>query len=232
MFRNRRLLERALTHRSYLHEDRTVTEHNELLELLGDAALDWVVTQHLVRQYPSEDEGRLTNIRAKTVAGATLSEVAERLGLGEYLRVSSGGARELEEPRARGRLLANALEALIGAIAMDRGIGTAELFVIEFLLPIADEVVRQRAYHDPKSYLQEIIQEKLHLSPRYETLTESGLAHARVFTVACFVGDRVLARGSSGSKADAEVAAARTALKEEFRIELPEMSDVLSAARR
>lgn len=228
VFREPEILERALTHRSYINEAPRGTQHNELLEFFGDAALEWVVTQHLVRNYGHEEEGILTNIRAKTVAGATLAEVAERLHLGEYLRVSRGGVRDLAEPHSRSRILCNTLEAVIGAIALDRGLGTAELFIVEFLLPICEEVIRQRAYHDPKSYLQELFQEKLHLTPRYETLRSSGPDHAKEFTVACYAGDRLLSRGRGGNKLEAEIAAARGALRDEFRVELPELEDVLS----
>lgn len=220
-FHDLRVLQRALTHRSYLNENRNVTEHNELLEFLGDAALEWVVTHYLFRRYGDENEGTLTNIRAKIVNGVTLSLVAEKLGLADHLRASRGGQNELENPRSRSRLLANTLEAVIGAIAVDRGLGTAELFVIEYLLPLCDEVVQKRAYYDPKSYLQELVQERLKETPTYQVLEEQGLDHARVFTIGCYVGKRMLAKASGSSKGEAEAAAALIALKEEFRAELP-----------
>lgn len=222
-FHNLQVLQRALTHRSYLNEDSHVTEHNELLEFLGDAALEWVVTHYLVRQYGEESEGTLTNIRSKIICGATLSALGEKLCLAEHLRVSRGGQNEVENPRSRSRLLANTLEAVIGAIALDRGLGTAELFIIEYLLPLCDEVVRKRAYHDPKTYLQELVQDKHRETPHYELLEEQGPDHAKIFTMGLYLGQQMLARASGPSKGEAETAAARAALKDEFRIELPDV---------
>ncbi len=227
-FRNEAILEQALTHRSYLNENHAVTGHNENLEFLGDAALEWIVTHYLFRQHGHESEGNLTNIRAKVVCGATLSVVAEELELAPYIRISRGEEKGFASGPGRSRILANALEAIVGAIAVDRGIGTAELFVLEFLVPLCDKVIQRRAFYDAKTYLQEIVQEKLHVTPTYQTIGKAGPEHARSWTTGCYVGDRLLATATARSKREAETKAARTALKDEFRIELPDDKDVLS----
>ena len=210
-FKNAALLETALTHRSYLNEHPLESrEHNERLEFLGDAVLELVVTGYLFERYPDRSEGDLTSYRAALVNTSTLSAVATALGVNDYLLLSRGEARDTG--RARQYILANTLEALIGAMYLDRGYGAAEAFVAAHILPLTDEIVEKDLWRDAKSRLQEVAQEKRSETPRYRVLSEEGPDHDKHFTVAVFIGSEEVARGTGRSKQEAEQEAARSAL--------------------
>jgi ribonuclease-3 len=210
-FSNRELLLTVFVHRSYLNEHRTFPlPHNERLEFLGDAVLELSVTDLLYRKFPDKPEGELTALRSAVVRGDALSEVARLLGFSKLLLLSNG--EERSGGREKGYLLANALEAFIGALYLDQGYDVADAFVKQHVLAELDAIVREQRYIDPKSRLQEYTQSQTGLTPRYEVREESGPDHAKTFTVAVFVGDSELAVGTGSSKQGAQVAAAEAAL--------------------
>ena len=211
-FANERLLETAFTHRSYLNENRKPgAEHNERLEFLGDAVLELVVTDFLYAKYPDKPEGDLTAYRAALVNTVSISDAATKLGMNEHLLLSRGEARDTG--RARAIILANAFEAVIGAIYLDGGYEPAKKFIAEQLFHKTDEVVAKRLWQDAKSRFQEIAQEKLGITPSYQLMHHVGPDHARTFTVGAFVGAERVAVGEGKSKQEAEQQAAENALK-------------------
>ncbi len=206
------LLRQAFTHRSYLNEHRSEGGgHNERLEFLGDAVLELVSTHFLYEKYPDKPEGDLTAFRASLVNAITLSEVASALGMNDYLLLSRGEAKD--NGRARQMLLANAFEALIGAIYLDQGYDAAKVFIENNLFPKIDEIVKKRLWQDPKSTLQEKIQEAEGSTPHYTVLKETGPDHDKHFTVGVYAKDMLLAQGDGKSKQEAEQTAARAALE-------------------
>jgi len=210
-FNNPSLLEQAFIHRSYLNEVKSKEyEHNERLEFLGDAVLELVVTEYLYNNYPNP-EGELTNWRSATVKGEELARVARRLKMGDLLQVSKG--EEKSGGRERGLLLANAFEALIGAIYLDQGYESAKKFITEQLIVGIPRIIEQQLYLDPKSHLQELCQEKLSLTPNYKVISESGPDHSKEFVSGVFVGDDLIAQGKGSSKRKAEQEAANNALE-------------------
>lgn len=206
------LLRQAFTHRSYLNEHRgEVGGHNERLEFLGDAVLELVSTHFLYEKYPDKPEGDLTAFRASLVNAVTLSEVAAALGMNDYLLLSRGEAKD--NGRARQVLLANAFEALIGAIYLDQGYDASRMFIETHLFPKIDEIVTKRLWQDPKSTLQEKVQEAEGSTPHYTVLKETGPDHDKHFTVGVYAKDALLAQGEGKSKQEAEQTAARAALE-------------------
>lgn len=211
-FTDIRILRQAFTHRSYINEHRDeVSEHNERLEFLGDAVLELISTDFLYRKFSDKPEGELTAYRAALVNAVTCAEVANELGMDDYLLLSRGEAKD--KGRARGILLANAFEALIGAIYLDQGYDAAKAFIDTHLLHKIDEIVRKNLWRDPKSTLQEKIQEAEGSTPYYSVVRESGPDHDKEFIVGVYVKDMVLAQGSGKSKQEAEQDAARSALE-------------------
>lgn len=211
-FRDKSLLKQAFTHRSYINENRGAgLEHNERLEFLGDAVLQLVVTNFLYRKFEEKSEGELTSIRSALVNADTCAGVAQRLGTNNFLLLSKGEAKD--EGRARQYILANTLEALIGAIYIDQGYDQAERFVAENIMPLTDDVVERGAWIDAKSLFQTKAQEILGATPMYKTTGESGPDHDKKFIVAVFVNDERYGIGEGASKQDAEQAAAKNALK-------------------
>lgn len=210
-FENKDLLQTALTHRSYLNENRNYSlPHNERLEFLGDAVLELVTTEHLYRNYKNP-EGELTNLRSALVNYRLLAEIAGQIALDEFILMSRGEARD--RGRARQVILANALEALIGAIYLDSGEEAAKTFIETFVLTRLPEIIQAQAYLDPKSQLQEMIQEKLAITPTYKVLSETGPDHDKTFVVGVYINDRLVGEGTGPSKQDAEVEAAKNALQ-------------------
>lgn len=206
------LLRQAFTHRSYLNEHRgEVGGHNERLEFLGDAVLELVSTHFLYEKYPDKPEGDLTAFRASLVNAVTLSEVASMLGMNDYLLLSRGEAKD--NGRARQVLLANAFEALIGALYLDQGYDAARMFIEKHLFPKLDEIVQKRLWQDPKSTLQEKVQEHENVTPHYTVTKETGPDHDKHFIVGVYAREELLAQGEGKSKQEAEQAAARTALE-------------------
>ena len=210
-FKDKRLLETAFTHRSYLNENRAPgREHNERMEFLGDAVLELVVTEFLFAKYPEKPEGDLTAYRAALVNTQSIAEAATKLGMNEYLLLSRGESRDTG--RARQIILANAFEAMIGALYLDSGYETARDFIAVQLFHKTDDVVANRLWQDAKSKLQEISQELLGFTPTYEMVSQSGPDHDKKFIVAAHLGAERVATGEGKSKQEAEQAAAEKAL--------------------
>lgn len=210
-FKDLNLLIEALTHRSYLNENRTTSgSHNERLEFLGDAVLELAVTHFLFTKFPNKPEGDLTAYRAALVNTYSLAETAEGLGVNDMLLLSKGEKKDTG--RARQIILANAFEAILGAVYLDQGYEAAEAFVAKNLYPKIDLVLKNRTWQDAKSQFQEVAQDKKSMTPTYKTLSEIGPDHDKQFTVGVFLADTEVARGDGKSKQEAEQAAAQAAL--------------------
>lgn len=204
------LLVTALTHRSYVNEHRkSVSEHNERLEFLGDAVLELVVTEYLFAKY-DEPEGILTSWRAALVRTESIGEAGEKVGYAPLVRMSRGEKNGGE--RARQQILANAFEAVIGAIYLERGYDDAKAFIHQHIISKLDDILRTGSWRDPKSHLQEISQRVDGFTPVYRVLGESGPDHDKVFTLGVFVGDRQMGKGIGPSKQHAQQSAARAAI--------------------
>jgi len=214
-FKNENLFKTALTHRSYLNEHKDLKiESNERLEYLGDAVLELIVTRHLYLNYPNP-EGELTNWRAALVNSKMLSETAEEMGLYDYLYLSKGEAKD-SNPKARGYILANAMEALIGAIYLDQGFEVASKFITKNLLSKLPRIIEKKLYVDPKSNFQELSQEKVGITPSYQVLEESGPDHNKKFVIGIYLEDELIAKGVGTSKQEAQMDAAENALKARY----------------
>lgn len=210
-FKDKTLLERVFIHRSYLNEHKTLKlEHNERLEFLGDAVLELAVTRYLYNNF-RKPEGEMTSWRSALVKGESLSEEAKRLGFNDFLKTSRGEAKNVG--KARDLILANAFEALIGAIYLDQGFEVAAEFVEKNVCYKLPEILEKGLYYDPKSRFQELAQEVLSTTPTYEVLEESGPDHAKTFIAAASLGDKRVATGSGPSKQRAQAEAARNALQ-------------------
>jgi len=211
-FHDRALLQQALIHRSYLHENpNLVFPSNERLEFLGDAVLSLVAAEHLYQRYPEMSEGDLTALRAAVVKSEALAQFGASLSLGDYIAMSKG--EEASGGRQRPAILARTFEALIGAIFLDQGLDTAREFLLRFLKPALEEVTRLNLDKDFKSRLQELAQGQWHITPRYKTVRITGPDHARQFTVQVSVGEEIVGEGVGPSKQAAQQAAARKALE-------------------
>ena len=210
-FENIDYLVTALTHRSYVNEHRkSVHAHNERLEFLGDAVLELVVTDYLFRNY-DEQEGILTSWRAALVRTESIGESGQKLGYEPLVRMSRGEKQGGD--RARLQILANAFEALIGAIYLERGYDDAAVFINEHIISKLQTVLETESWRDPKSYLQEVMQRTDSVTPRYVVLDEVGPDHDKVFTLGVYAGSRLVAQGVGPSKQHAQQEAARAALK-------------------
>lgn len=207
------LLKTALTHRSYLNENRDFElPHNERLEFLGDAVLELIVTDHLYREY-DKPEGELTSWRSALVRGEKLCVLADRLGIGKVLLMSKG--EEKSGGRDRPALLANAFEAVTGAMYLDQGYDATKEFVHRTVIAELPKIIQDESHRDAKSKLQEVTQEAVGQTPRYRVREETGPDHDKRFTVAVVVGDNELGIGHGSSKQQAEQQAAEQALKGE-----------------
>jgi len=209
-FKNLDLLEEALTHRSFLNENKSAKAHNERLEFLGDAVLELATTHFLFTAYPTKPEGDLTAYRAALVNTNSLAETAEKLGINDMLLLSKGERRDTG--RARQIILANAFEALLGALYLDQGYEAVDAFLEMHLYPKTGEIVEKRLWQDAKSRFQEAAQEHHSITPTYKTIREDGPDHDRHFTVGVYIGNEEIARGVGKSKQEAEQAAAQAAL--------------------
>ncbi|MBI4215528.1 MAG: ribonuclease III [Parcubacteria group bacterium] len=210
-FKNKDLLVQSTVHRSYLNENPQFTlGHNERLEFLGDAVLELIVTEYLYKTYPNP-EGELTNWRAALVNSRLLSSVAEELILNEFLYLSRGESKDTG--KARQYILANAVEALIGAIYLDGGRKKTEKFIHNEILSKLPNILENKLYLDPKSKFQEMAQEKMGITPSYKVLEEYGPDHARHFKVGVYLGEELVGSGEGSSKQEAQVEAADKALK-------------------
>lgn len=212
-FNNPSLLQQALVHRSYINEHPDFElNHNERLEFLGDAVLELAVTRHLFHDHPKENEGTLTNWRAALVNAEMLSRVADEMLLNDYLLLSRGEAQD-GNSKARQSILANAVEAFIGALYLDQGFDAAEDFVKQFILAKLPSVLEQRLYLDPKSAFQEKSQDLRGITPSYRVLNEEGPDHSKIFTVGVFIDQEHIATGQGSSKQEAQVDAAKAAIE-------------------
>ena len=217
-FKDKLLLERVFIHRSYLNEHKSLKlEHNERLEFLGDAVLELAVTKYLYDNY-NRPEGEMTNWRSALVKGESLSVESKRLGLDKLIKTSRGEAKNTG--KARDLILANAFEALIGAIYLDAGFETASKFILKNICYKIDEIVKNELYYDSKSRFQELSQEKYGITPTYETIAEEGPDHSKTFKVGAHLGKNKIAEGVGTSKQRAQLDAASNALKEWDKIEL------------
>lgn len=211
-FVNKDLLWEALTHRSYLNENHSWTfPHNERLEFLGDAVLELSISVLLYKKFPEEPEGQMTMLRAALVNYQRLARVAQSIDLHKFILMSRGEAKD--SGRAHEVILANAFESVVGAIYLDQGFKVAHSFIEQVVFSHLDEVLKTKSYKDPKSELQEIIQETKRVTPTYKVLEEKGPAHDRTFRVGVYFGSELIAEGQGSSKQEAEVEAAKSALE-------------------
>lgn len=211
-FENKNLLKQAFTHRSYLNEHRELElVHNERLEFLGDAVLELIITEYLYNKYPDSTEGDLTSYRSALVNATTLSDAAGKIGMNNYLLLSKGESKDVG--KARQIILANTIEAFIGAIFLDQGYETAKYFISENIFSLIEKIVEEKTWLDAKSKFQEKAQENESITPLYKTLKEEGPDHDRRFTVGVYLGKKKIAEGEGKSKQEAEQEAAGSALK-------------------
>ena len=211
-FKDKSLILQALTHRSYLNEHSDFPfDHNERLEFLGDAVLEVVVTEHLYKNYPNP-EGELTNWRAALVNAKTLAGIASQLAFEEFLLMSKGEAKD-KNSKARMYILANAIEAIIGAIYLDGGNKASAEFIEKHILSHLPFILKNKLYIDPKSRFQETAQELLGITPTYKVLKETGPDHNKKFTVGVFLDKELIAIGGGTSKQEAQISAAQAGLE-------------------
>ncbi|MDD4995211.1 MAG: ribonuclease III [Patescibacteria group bacterium] len=212
-FKNEDFLRQAMVHRSYLNEHPDFPlGHNERLEFLGDAVLELVVTKHLYESYQNP-EGELTNWRAALVNAHMLATLARELNIEEFLYLSRGEEKD-NESKARQYILANAFEALIGAIYLDQGWDASDEFIMKSLMIKLPEILKLKLYLDPKSRFQEAAQEQFGTTPTYRVVSETGPDHDKHFRIAVLIGEDIVAEGDGSSKQEAQIEAARNALEE------------------
>jgi ribonuclease-3 len=210
-FGKRELLEMALMHRSYRYEAKDVAADNQRLEFLGDAVAGFLAAAHLYRMNRDGDEGTLTELRSRVTSGKALASVAREIGLGEFIRLGKG--EERAGGREREALLADGLEAVIGAAYLDGGVKAAEKIVAKLLIPLLGAVPYQEWEENPKGKLQELSQRLYGRGPEYRCVSEEGPAHQKHFVVEAIVGGAKLGVGEGASKRAAETQAATTAVR-------------------
>ncbi|MEK7538775.1 MAG: ribonuclease III [Patescibacteria group bacterium] len=212
-FRDKGVLREAFTHRSYINETRERgLDHNERLEFLGDAVVELVVTDFLYKKYPQSNEGELTSYRAALVNAVTLGDLAIAMGMEEFLLLSKGEAKD-KGTKARQIILANAFEAVVGAIYLDQGYGAVDVFLKTYLLGKTEEIVNKGLWRDAKSYFQEEAQEKTGITPVYRVIKEIGPDHEKQFVVGVYLDKELVSEGTGKSKQEAEQNAAAEGLK-------------------
>jgi ribonuclease-3 len=210
-FQQKDLLKNALTHRSALNEGSEFHQSNERLEFLGDAVLELATTEYLYHRYPDTQEGLLTAYRSALVKTTTLAEAAMELGVGEKIFMSKG--EEATGGRENASLLADTMEAIIGALYLDQGYDAAAKFLEEVLFFRFDDILKKKLYKDAKSHLQEVVQAQGYETPIYEVVSEVGPDHDKEFTVRVLIGGQAAALGTGRSKQLAQQDAARKALE-------------------
>lgn len=211
-FKNKDLLVQAFCHRSYLNEKPEFKlDHNERLEFLGDAVLELVVTEYLYQNYPQKPEGELTSWRAALVNAENLSKVAQSLGFSDFLLLSKGETKTLG--KARKYILADAFEALIGAIFLDLGYKICQDFIEQVIIKELPHIIEAGLFRDAKSCFQEEAQERIRITPIYKVLDGWGPDHAKHFIVGVFLGENLVAKGEGFSKQEAEQDAAKKGLE-------------------
>lgn len=213
VFKNKDILKTAFTHRSFLNEKpEEKLSSNERLEFLGDAILEFWVSRIIFNQFPHYPEGLLTNFRSRVVYTPSLANIAQKLGLGQFLLLSAG--EEKGGGRENQTLLANTFEALVGAIFQDQGLAITEQFLEKNVLPRIKVVAKRKTLKDYKSRLQELAQEQFRITPEYRLLKVKGPDHSRTFLVGVFIDNKKIAQGQGHSKQKAQQQAAQKALKE------------------
>ncbi len=212
IFKDKNILRQAFTHRSYLNEHRdSELVHNERLEFLGDAVLELIVTEHLYEKYPDSTEGELTAYRSALVNAITMAEAASKIEMNDYLLLSKGEAKDTG--RARQIILANTIEALIGAIFIDQGYEVAKYFISRNIFNLIEKIIEEKTWLDAKSKFQEQAQDYESVTPVYKTVKEDGPDHDKQFTVGVYLNNNKIAEGTGKSKQEAEQVAADNALK-------------------
>ncbi|MCD6412316.1 ribonuclease III [bacterium] len=212
-FKNKNLLLQALCHRSYLNEHpEWKLGDNERLEFLGDAVIEILVTEYLFSKFPEEGEGFLTSLRSAVVNSQNLSSLAEKLELQKYLLLSKGEEKNTLQ-KSKQSILADAFEALVGAIYLDQGKEKAKKFLEKILFPTIEEILKNKNYKDPKTLFQEKAQAMLNLTPTYQILKEWGPDHNKTFEAGVFLKGKLIAKGIGSSKQEAETNAAKKALQ-------------------
>ncbi|MBU4216494.1 ribonuclease III [Candidatus Parcubacteria bacterium] len=212
-FKNKDLLKQAVVHRSYLNEHpKFELPHNERLEFLGDAVLEIIVTEYLYKSFTETPEGDLTNWRASLVNSKMLALIASEVGLDDYLYLSKGEAKDAGS-KARQYILANAVEALIGAMYLDQGTEAAAKFIHSHIISKLAHILSNDLHLDPKSKFQEKSQEFEKVTPHYKVLKESGPDHEKIFEVGLYLGEELVAKGTGSSKQEAQVDAAARGIK-------------------
>ncbi|HEY5442032.1 MAG TPA: ribonuclease III [Candidatus Saccharimonadales bacterium] len=210
-FNNIELLVTAFTHRSYVNEHKkTVREHNERLEFLGDAVLELVVTEFLYANY-NDPEGILTNWRSSLVRTESIGAAATKFGFEPLLRLSRGEKRGTD--RARAQILANSFEAVVGALYLDQGYEAAKNFITASILSTFEQILASGSWMDPKSHLQELAQSRETATPVYKVMNEDGPDHDKTFTVGVYVDGKLRGQGTGPSKQNAQQQAAEAALQ-------------------
>lgn len=209
-FTDKQLFEQALTHRSWINENPGIRDMNERLEFLGDAVLEYIVSKELYERLPDKEEGFLTSLRANIVNTKNLALLAQKMNIGDEIFLSKG--EDAGGGRKNASLLADTVEAILGAIYLDQGINKAEEFVINNLLDDLDKKLEE-PLKDPKSRLQEKVQADGYQTPKYEVVKQEGPDHSKSFTIAVIVGGKQMAQGTGSSKALGEQQAALNALE-------------------
>jgi len=211
-FTDKTILDTVFIHRSYLNEHRgSKLSHNERLEFLGDAVLELCVTEFLYKRF-NKPEGDMTNWRSALVKGESLSEEAKNLGINDLIKTSRGEAKNTG--KARDLILANAFEALIGAIYIDQGYAIAYKFIENHIIYKLDDILERGLFYDPKSKFQEMSQENLGITPTYELISESGPDHNKKFVMGAYLDEKKVGEGAGLSKQRAQSEAAKNALEE------------------
>ena len=212
-FKDEKLLQQALVHRSYLNENPNFElDHNERLEFLGDAVLELVVTDYLYANYKNP-EGELTNWRAALVNATNLATTARELEIEEFLYLSRGESKD-QNAKARNYILANAMEAIIGAVYLDQGYEKADKFISKFILSKLDDILEHKLYLDAKTSFQEAAQDKAGVTPTYHVMSQEGPDHNKTFIIEVRLENKAIAQGKGTSKQEAETDAAKNALAE------------------
>ncbi len=213
VFKNKDLLQQALVHRSYINEHPDFNiGHNERLEFLGDAVLEIIVTEYLYINFPDKPEGDLTNWRASLVNSKMLYKIADKLNFENFLLLSKGESKD-KNSKARQYILADSVEAVIGAIYLDQGFETAKDFILKNVVVDLKDILKNKTYVDAKSRFQEMSQEIVGITPSYKVIKEEGPDHAKKFTVGLYLNDELVAVSEGSSKQEAQTKAAEEGLK-------------------
>lgn len=211
-FENKDLLVQAFVHRSYLNENPDFKiSHNERLEFLGDAVLELIVTEYLYINFPNKTEGELTAWRASLVNSKILYEIGKELEFGDFLLLSQGEKKD--KSKSRQYIVANAMEAFIGSLYLDRGLDISSDFIKKHIIIHLQRIIDGNLYKSAKSKFQEVAQEKTCITPAYNVISESGPDHAKTFLMGVYLEDKLIAKGQGKSKQEAEEKAAQEALE-------------------